>query len=469
MGLRALALIILLFTAPSAAPAADTAPWTGFNDISSVAGAVPFDTAAQAAADAGATSTRVVVDWSWLEAVPGRYTWGVLDGAYWSNVDRGIRPLIGITGAPRWAWARSARCPAARHCAFPPGRAHHGDYRELLRRLTRRYPQAVAIEVGNEPNLRWAWAGGLSPARYTKLLIVAHQAIKSVNPAMPVLSGGLAPVLGDVRTPREIGLRRYLEAMYAHGAKGHMDGIAIHPYPGSIDFDKSFAALSIVKDVRSANGDSVPLWITEFGLTTSRFSADDQATALAALATALRSDPEIEGVYAHTLYDDPSNPIPDERGYGFMSRDQTPKPAYCAMARASGLTPGCAAPAPSATRAARWEAQVLLQAAADAARRVRLATGTYDGLTAAALHEQDARISRNAAVGALLPGPTADPSRIAVYPVAPDGLVLCNTSQGDRSYCIGTRWRKRWAYTSSPGRLFVTAGALLQGTSTGWR
>ena len=147
-------LVALALAAPAAA--ASPTPWTGFNDISGVAGAVPFDTAAATAARAGATSTRVIVDWSWIEPAPGHYAWGVVDGFYRANLAHGMRPLLGVTGAPRWAWDASARCRAGTRCAFPPGRAHENAYAAMLARLTRRYPRAVAIEIGNEPNLAWA-------------------------------------------------------------------------------------------------------------------------------------------------------------------------------------------------------------------------------------------------------------------------------------------------------------------------
>src|SRR4051794_40079476 len=365
MVLRGL-LVALALAAPAAA--ASPTPWTGFNDISGVAGAVPFDTAAATAARAGATSTRVVVDWSWIEPGPGHYAWGVGDAFSGANLAHGMSPLLGVTGAPRWAWDASACCRAGTQCAFPPGRAHEDAYAAMLAQLTRRYPRAVAIEIGNEPNLAWAWAGGVSPARYTRLLKRAYTAVKSADPGMPVIAGGLAPVLSDVRTPGQVGLRPFLQGMYDHGARGYLDGISVHPYPDGTDLAKSFAAVRLVKEVRDANGDDVPLWATEFGLTTARTSPIDQAQTIAALYRALRADPEIRGLYVHTLYDAPSNPIEAERGYGLVGRDQTPKPAYCELAAAMGGSSACegiGSLPPAAAQTARWDAQVLLQAAAD--------------------------------------------------------------------------------------------------------
>jgi hypothetical protein len=473
MHIRAL-LISTLLLAAAAPAAANAAQWVGFNDLSSISGRVAFPTAAQAADDAGATSTRAIVDWSWIEGSPGQYSWGMLDGMYWAAVDRGVRPLIGITGAPRWAWPTTATCPTTTHCAYPPGRAFDGAYQEVLKRLARRYPQAVAIQVGNEPNLSWAWAGGLDPARYTELLKLAYGAVKSVNPAMPVISAGLAPVLGEVNTPDAIGLRRYLQAMYANGAKGYMDGVAVHAYPYSVNFANSFTALSAAKEVRSVNGDSVPLWVTEFGMTTSTaaFTPFDQGITLPALYDALRNDPDIKGVYLHTLYDDSANGELAERGYGLIGADFKPKPAFCNIARANGSSwrcpAGTATAVASTTQTARWKAQVLLQAAADAARKFRLKTGSYTGLTTTALNALDPRIKKPEALDTALPVASADPARIAILPLDANGVLLCNSSAAGVTYCYGTKFNTRWLYASTTGTIVSTANALMIGTSTSW-
>src|SRR3954451_22244105 len=228
--LTLLALACLVPAASAPAATGVTTPWFGFNDSSSLSGVLPFETSALNAASGGATSTRMTIDWAWVEPSNDTFTWGMFDGVYWKSLARGIRPLIGITGAPRWAWEDSATCATAT-CPYPPGRAHDADYQDMIGRLVRRYPQAVGIEIGNEPNLAWAWAGGLSPARYTELLKLGYDVVKANNAGMPVIAGALAPVLGDLKTSDTYGLRPFLQAMYDNGAKGHMDAIAIHPYP----------------------------------------------------------------------------------------------------------------------------------------------------------------------------------------------------------------------------------------------
>jgi hypothetical protein len=471
------AALLCLVLIPAAGAAASPAQWVGINDLSSLSGALSFAQSASLAANAGATSTRLIVDWSWIEPDNGVYQWGIIDGVYWADLARGIRPLIGITGAPRWAWDDTAVCPAANFCAYPPGRSHDADYQDMIRELTRRYPQAVGIEVGNEPNVSWAWAGGLSPARYTELVKLAYTAVKSVNSGMPVIAGGLAPVLTDATTADSIGLRPFLQAMYDNGVKGYMDGISVHPYSYGVNFSRSFAALSLVKETRTANGDSVPLWATEFGMTTTgpdAFSEYQQGITIPALYRALRADAGIRAVYVHTLRDDPTNPTPAEQGYGLLHANLTPKSAYCGLAAANASSWVCPASAPAAAPTAaqskRWAAQVLLQEAADAARQVHQSKGSYRTLASADLHAVDARISATPANGAIVPGASASPDRIGVYPgqTGQDWLTLCNSSQADRSYCITTVWRGVWIYGSAAGTIYDAASATISGSSTTW-
>jgi hypothetical protein len=471
-----LALACLIPAASASAATSVQTPWFGFNDLSGASGAVPFDTAASLSANAGATSTRMTIDWSWIEPRNDSFSWGMFDGVYWRSLARGVRPLIGITGAPRWAWDASATCPATSTCAYPPGRSHDADYQDLVRRLVARYPQAVGIEIGNEPNLSWAWAGGLDPARYTELVKLGYDAVKSVNPGMPVIAGALAPVLSEVNNADTIGLRPYLQAMYDNGIKGHMDAIAVHPYPHDVDFGLAFKALSITKETRTANGDDVPLWLTEYGLSTTgpeAVSENDQATSLPALYNAFKADPEIDGIYVHSLVGF-ATALPEDAGWGMVRADLTPKPAYCAFAAtrlSSWVCPATVAKTvPSTTQNKRWDAQVILQAAADAARSVHVARGAYRTVTAADLNAVNPAISAQGVSGDIAPGATANPAQVGVFPVKDgrDGILLCNASKADRSYCIYTFWRGAWTYGSTAGTLNATAGATAQGATTRW-
>ena len=51
----------------------------------------------------------------------------------------------------------------------------------------------------------------------------------------------------------------FLKALYAAGIKGYYDGLAVHYYTLTL------ASLRSIREVQTANGDTTPLWLTEFG------------------------------------------------------------------------------------------------------------------------------------------------------------------------------------------------------------
>lgn len=69
--------------------------------------------------------------------------------------------------------------------------------------------------------------------RYTELLKVAYPAIKAVQPTGTVIAAGLSPAFEHDAPPI------FVNAMYAGGAKGSFDAMAMHPYvfPGGLAAD----------------------------------------------------------------------------------------------------------------------------------------------------------------------------------------------------------------------------------------
>lgn len=442
----------------------------GFNDYSSTSGAVPFEVSADLAKNAGANTTRMTLWWEYVEYAEDRYSWGMFDSAYWRAIERGQRPLITVGSSPLWAQEPGLPCDDD-NCSYPPAAEHEDQYQEFLQLVAQRYPGAAGIEIWNEPNLAGFFGGGPDPARYTHLLKLAHGAVKSARPEMPVVAGSLAGGIWS-STPRFMSIRDFVQGMYDHGAKGHMDAISVHAYPHDMDFSRAYHVIGHTKETRDANGDSVPLWITEYGVSTTGLEAVteyQQAILLPALTRAFRADPEIRATYVHDLVESKWT----DRDWGVIRPDLSPKPAYCALAamQASGYTcPDTVAQAVAAPlREHHWEAQMLLGAASDAALKIHKAEGRFAGVTPEKLHAIDPRLSTSPA-GNSFPGPTADPSRIGVFPTTDgtDGLLLCNVSRGERSYCVIKRWRGTWNYGSLADGLYATAGATAHGASTSW-
>jgi hypothetical protein len=260
--------------------------------------------------------------------------------------------------------------------------------------------------------------------------------------------------------------------MYDDGAKGYMNGIAIHPYPNSIDWWYTYKAISLTTQVRDENGDSVPLWIDEIGMsTTDGWSTTQQSEVDSNVIRPLLAYPGIAGVYINQLIDSTTGPYVNE-GFGVMTSKFTPKPAFCAIAKMFATGYKCpvtvAQPVPSSTQDKRWQAENLLQYGANAALSWHAAKGSYTGLTSAGLHAIDSRISATAPSGSVPAGSGADPSEIGVYVFGPGSLLLCNTSQADLSYCIFNTKPGDWVYGDSSGSIDDAASAVIHARSNTW-
>jgi hypothetical protein len=114
------------------------------------------------------------------------------------------------------------------------------------------------FEIWNEPDNHVFWAPMPDPAAYGQLYEDTRTAIKAVDPSARVLVGGLTHVAS------------FLPAMLAAdpGLRGQIDGVAVHPYAAT-----PTAVLDKVIDDRnvldSLGLTAVPLYVTEFGWTTS--------------------------------------------------------------------------------------------------------------------------------------------------------------------------------------------------------
>jgi len=470
-------------TSTSTPPADPPAPvqYFGFNDNAVGFGQVTPLVDADLASQAGATASRITFDWRYAEPTQGTWNIGNYDAIYNRDLAKGIKPVFILLFSPQWALEDPSVCPTVTQaCRYAPGPSHLDAWRNAVTKLVTRYPQMAALEIWNEPNLDIYWKGGLDPAYYTRLLAEAHNAVAAAGSSVPVLGGALANAI-DADTASTIGYRSYLKSMYAAGAKGAMDGISIHAYPEDIDLWRFFKVLTEVRDVRDSNGDNVPLWVTETGITTYgntggnySFNENDQAFTLAQIYSELTKMKDVRAALFHTLID-PVGLSPVEAAYGAMRGDLTPKPAYCTFASLRQTTYACPSTVPAVSPVSgqklRWKAQDYVQAAADAARTWYASHGTYVGLSPTQLHAIDPTLSATGSNGTLAPGATADPSRVGVWVFGTAGaesLLLCNTSQADRSYCIQTQAGNPWTYGSAVGNVNAAAGATTNGTSWWW-
>jgi hypothetical protein len=293
---------------------------------------------------------RLSIQWKLFEPnAPGAF-----DEWWIRHTDRAV-DLVDATGAnilfvvfdaPAWASGSSSsvvpRDPA--------------DFARFLRFLAGRYGAKVdAYELWNEPDLRRFWTGGPDPAAYTSLLRAGTQAVRETDPGATVVFAGLAYIMN--------GDQRFLDEAYRAGAKGWFDAVGVHTYtycgtrsplevrtyPDGTVTEGSFARYRNLRPIMLAAGDDKPIWITEFGWSTTtqtcdlgaaRYGGVTEATQGQYLSDALRfleQDPYVEVALWYNLRNNHDLDVTDNR-YGLVRRDYTLKPSFEAL-QSYGIAP----------------------------------------------------------------------------------------------------------------------------------
>ena len=322
---------------------------------------------AQTALDKGAKQVRFFVRWSDFEpgsadgfdaatgpAVPNLFTDGLS-----ANVDRvlaaGATPIMVVLGAP--AWAASGKRPRnpEEYAAFI------GELAQWLAPRREAGQPNPVYEVWNEADSADFWGETPDPAFYTAMLRASYGAVKQRDPGATVLVG---PTTGNNYT--------WIEALYANGAKGAFDGVAVHTdtacstaSPDSFYRDPNgrlgqytFLGYREVRASMVANGDPKPIWMTELGWSTtnggpkscargqqagkkpSGVDQTDQAAFLTKAFECLAHDPYVVGASWFTLRDVVGESQSAELGnYGLLSRDGSSKPSVKAFREAGDRGP----------------------------------------------------------------------------------------------------------------------------------
>ncbi|MBV9893726.1 MAG: cellulase family glycosylhydrolase [Chloroflexi bacterium] len=274
----------------------------------------------------GMSMMRIDVSWAALEPdAPG--VWSApylarLDDVLQLAQDRGVRPILVVVSTPAWARGStgSQMTPPAQPSAF-------GDF---MGRLAAHYTNRAGMvyEVWNEPNQHQFWdaLGGPDPATYTALLRASYQSIKSAAPSAVILGGSIA-----FNDPA------FLQGMYAAGASGAFDGLALHPYSGTNppdaveDPSRSFVgAIDQAQDILSAHGDAnKPIWITEMGWSQNDVSDEVRATYMASAVNLVRSRSSIAAFCAYTL-----DQQADDAAYGLIGSGGQPTRSWLSYVQA---------------------------------------------------------------------------------------------------------------------------------------
>jgi polysaccharide biosynthesis protein PslG len=327
--------VVLCSLLPAAAAHAATVP--GVN----VAGA-PGPTSTSLVLASGAKYVRYFLHWQ--DAEP---TKGALSPAFISGYQAGLAPLVAagvkvdlvVTGAPPWAnGGAGGNTP-------PTDPADMASFMGLL--ATALKGKIAAYEIWNEPDNGEFWNAPIDPVRYTALVKAVYPAVKAADPTAIVLAG---PFSGNDYD--------FLQAMYQAGAKGSFDGVAVHTDnaclntgPGIYYRDGtrigrySFLGYREIHNTIVQNGDTVPIWMTELGWSstatqcargdsagkkTAGVSEANQALYLQQAYHCMDSDSDVAVAEWFTLSDAGAADTEMNR-YGLIRSNGTFKPSYNAF------------------------------------------------------------------------------------------------------------------------------------------
>jgi hypothetical protein len=285
----------------------------------------------------GSQTARVPFQWNEVEFRRGRYDFAAYDRVYTEMQARGISPILAINGSPCWA-RPSTTCTGRFQHALPPDREFLGEWKKFVRITLRRYPSLAGVEVWNEPNLNGFWGPKPEPKRYAKLLKATARTVQKVSPRIPVIFGGLVPQFGPA--PRGMDSRHFQRRAFKAGAWRWIDAFGVHPYVFPSDDPNLIvsvrAQMAVPKGIAARFGIAdMPLWVTEFGLSTTgdgALSQTDQAVRLVAVYQTLRRIPGVPVVILHRLADLPPVGNDWQAGMGLLTQRGAFKPAFCAMA-----------------------------------------------------------------------------------------------------------------------------------------
>lgn len=280
--MRRLGLTIAAAVAASlaaAVPAAAAAP-RAFYGVVSQASLTPSDY--QKMGDGRVGTVRFLVNWAGIDLGPGAgdEQWGALDQVFLSAAEQGVKPLPYVAGTPGWV----VRDLDGRNCgdctAFAPrSPAALEAWRDFLRLIVTRYGPGGTLwqedpggpygpariwQIHNEQNSPTFYQPRPDVKGYAKLLKSAERAIHNQDPQAKIVLGGMfGTPFGATGTG--ISAWNFLTKLYkVKGIEKTFDGVALHPYAGSLNLVRRQVELSI-RRIRAAGDGNVDLWITELG------------------------------------------------------------------------------------------------------------------------------------------------------------------------------------------------------------
>jgi len=293
-----------------------------------------LDRLADLAGLTGAGWTREEFNWNLIEPRPGEYhqpSLEALDQVVAQAAARGIEVVGLITGASGWSSGGLG----------PSTEAQFRDFASFVAFLVDRYRDRIRFwEIWNEPNVDVFWPPRPNPAAYVRLLTLAAEAARAVNPEVRIIGGSVAE-LKDLF---------FVFSLFILGAGESMDILSIHPYtsPEPLEGSTTEYNLSLLSGLAALFGPPKPVWVTEIGFPTCQGSPGvteaDQARLLVRAYLTLQAA-GVETAAWYDLKDDGLDPLDCGSRFGLVTHQADlpplrPRPAFQAFRTMAGLLAG---------------------------------------------------------------------------------------------------------------------------------
>jgi hypothetical protein len=215
-------------------------------------------------ARSGAETVRAAFFWVLVQPNPPgsagpAFDFASTDSIVLAAARRRLTVLPVVQWAPKWAAVQPGEFgsppsdPSAVHAIFKAFVERYGPRGSLWREKPGVPRRPIrAWQVFNEPNLSLYWSVQPFERAYIATLRAAEGGIHAADPGATVVLAGLTNDSWNA-----------LRTLYAGGARGLFDAVAIHPYSSS-----PANVVRVVRDARRvmrANRDAaLPIWVTEF-------------------------------------------------------------------------------------------------------------------------------------------------------------------------------------------------------------
>jgi O-antigen/teichoic acid export membrane protein len=250
-----------------------------------------IDRLVDAAEGAGADIVSTSLSWRVAQRSEGEaYDFRGLDRVVEAAMERGLEVKVQLLHTTSWGVAPG---PASGPWVPPRTEAELARWATFVRgTVSHLAGRARYVEIWSSPDLESRWRTGVDPAEFARLLEVSATAVKSVDPGVQVVSGGL-----DGNTEY---LGAVLDEFSDQQPPFDMLGLHVFGDEGAMIDPQSLYSSSL--ETLAVRGYDLPVYVTEMGWSTLALPDELRARRTAATLDAITCDTRLEVVSWYALH-----------------------------------------------------------------------------------------------------------------------------------------------------------------------